>query len=592
MVEDAEEGSMSGAHAPRPLSRLAALIRPDRADLSVLLGYTLSVGLIGLAVPLTAKAMVNTVASGALLQPLAVLSAALLLSLVFAGLLRALQLWMVETVQARFFARVALRLAERVSRAPLSAWEGVYAPEQVNRFFDVLSVQKSWAKLLVDGPAAAVQVLFGMALMAVYSPFLLALNMLLALGAVAAALLGRGALRTSLAESSRKYEVAHWLEDAALCLTAMKMHADPSLASARADALTAEYLTARRAHFRVLLRQNVAHYALNALALTGVFAVGGWLVVGRSLSVGQLVAAEIVVLMTIGAIDKLVTLLEPLYDLLTALEKLAVVEELPAERSGGRALPPSARGVSLECKGLRFAYPGRARLLDGADLAIPAGSRVSLVGHSGVGKTTLTRLLCGLLDPTDGRVLVDGWDLSELDLASVRRAVALVGEESEIFSGTVEENILMGRSWVSREDLAWATRLTLLDPILERLPGGLAHPLVSQGKNLSLGQRQRILIARAIVGRPRLLVLDETFTGIGEVNKLLILDALLDKSNAWTVVDVSHDAEVVSRSERVFVLADGRIAESGEPRELSSRADSLFAALFTELSRQSRQGAA
>ena len=577
---------------PRPLARLSALVAADRRDLAVLLGYTLSVGLVGLAVPLTAKAMVNTVASGALLQPLVVLSAALLLSLAFAGLLRALQLWMVETIQARLFARVALRLAERVSRAPLSAWEGVYAPEQVNRFFDVLNVQKSWAKLLVDGPAAAVQVLVGMALMAVYNPFLLALNMLLGLGAAAVALLGRRALETSLEESSRKYRVAHWLEDAALCLTGMKMHADPALATGRADALTADYLTARRAHFRVLLRQNIAHYALNALALTGVFAVGGWLVVGRSLTVGQLVAAEIVVLMTVSAIDKLVTLLEPLYDLLTGLEKLAIVDELPAERAGGRELPSSNRGVALECRGLRYAYPDSPRLLDGVDLAIPSGARVSLVGHSGVGKTTLTRLLCGLLDPTDGRVLVDGWDLSVLDSASVRRGVALVGEESEIFSGTIEENILMGRSWVSRDDLAWATKLTLLDPILERLAGGLSHRLVSQGKNLSLGQRQRILIARAIVGRPRLLVLDETFTGIGESNKLLILNALLDESKPWTVVDVSHDAEVVARSGRVFVLADGRIAESGAPRELAARKDSLFSALFTELSKQSRQEAA
>ena len=542
--------------------------------------------------PLTAKAMVNTVASGALLQPLVVLSAALLLSLAFAGLLRALQLWMVETIQARLFARVALRLAERVSRAPLSAWEGVYAPEQVNRFFDVLNVQKSWAKLLVDGPAAAVQVLVGMALMAVYSPVLLGLNMLLGVGAGVVALLGRRALDTSLEESSRKYRVAHWLEDSALCLTGMKMHADPGLAAARADALTADYLAARRAHFVVLLRQNAAHYALNALALTGVFAVGGWLVVGRSLTVGQLVAAEIVVLMTVGAIDKIVTLLEPLYDLLTGLEKLAVIDELPAERTGGRALPPSPAGVALECRGLRFAYPGRARLLDGVDIAIPAGSRVSLVGHSGVGKTTLTRLLCGLLDPMEGRVLVDGWDLAELDSTSVRRAVALVGEESEIFSGSIEENILMGRSWIAREDLAWATRLTLLDPIIERLPGGLSYPLVSQGKNLSLGQRQRILIARAIVGKPRLLVLDETFTGIGESNKLIILDALLDKSRPWTVVDVSHDAEVVARGERAFILAEGRIVESGDPRELARRPGSMFAALFTELAKQHRKEAA
>lgn len=583
---------MNHAHNPRPLARMAALVSADKRDLGVLLGYTLSVGLVGLAVPLTAKAMVNTVASGALLQPLVVLSAALFLSMAFAGLLRALQLWMVETIQARLFARVAMRLSERVSRAPLSAWEGVYAPEQVNRFFDVLNVQKSWAKVLVDGPAAGVQVLVGMTLMAAYSPLLLALNMLLAAGAAAVLFLGRGALETSLEESANKYKVAHWLEDLALCLTGVKMHADPDLAASRADALTGEYLLARREHFKIILRQNAAHYALNALALTGVFAVGGWLVVGRSLTVGQLVAAEIVVLMTVGAIDKLVTLLEPAYDLLTGLEKLSAIDELPAERRGGRALPGSKKGAAVECRSLSYAYPGRPSLLEDVTLAIPAGGRVSLVGHSGVGKTTLTRLLCGLLEPTSGVVRVDGFDLGELDLHSVRRMTALVGEESEIFSGTVEENIRMGRKHLSADDIRHACETTLLDPVLQRLPGGLAYPLVSQGKNISLGQRQRILIARAIADRPRLLILDETFTGIGENNKLIILDSLLDPAMPWTVVDVSHDAEIVARSQTAFVLADGRIAETGAPRELASRPDSLFAALFTELARQSRAEAA
>jgi len=579
---------MSSLQPARPLARLFSLVYADRRDLAVLLGYTLSVGVMGLAVPLTAKAMVNTVASGALLQPLVVLSSALFFALAFMGLLRALQLWMVETVQARLFARVALRLSERVSRAPFSAWDGVYAPEQVNRFFDVLNMQKSWAKLLIDGPGAATQILVGMVLMALYSPLLLALNMLLALGAVVVALLGYRALGTSLEESECKYRVAHWLEDAALCLTGMKMHSEPAMQTDRTDALAADYLLARRKHFKILLRQNTAHYALNAFALTGVFAVGGWLVIDRSLTVGQLVAAEIVVLMTVSAIDKIVSLLEPLYDLLTALEKIAAIDELPAEREGGRLLPASKKGASLICRGLRYGYADRALLLDGVTLEIPAGSCVSIVGHSGVGKTTLTRLLCGLLRPSEGEVLLDGYDLNDLDLSSVRRAIALVGEESEIFAGSIEENIIMGRGWIGEPQLKWACSLTLLDPILERLPGGLAYPLVSQGKNLSLGQRQRVLIARAIVGLPRLLLLDETFTGIGENRKLLILDALLDPANPWTIVDVSHDAEIVSRSETVFVLAEGRIVESGEPRALSARPDSSFAALFTELARQVR----
>ncbi|UPT75677.1 MAG: hypothetical protein M0D55_08400 [Elusimicrobiota bacterium] len=223
----------------------------------------------------------------------------------------------------------------------------------------------------MDGPAAGVQVLIGMILMAAYSPMLLALNLLLAVGAGAVLLLGRRALTTSLNESANKYRVAHWLEDLALCLTAVKMHADQGLAASRADTLTGDYLLTRKEHFKILLRQNAAHYALNAFALTGVFAVGGWLVVGRALTVGQLVAAEIVVLMTVGAIDKLVTLLEPAYDLFTGLEKLAALDELPAERTGGRELPKTRTGAAVECRSLRYAYPGRPGLLDDVSLKIP-----------------------------------------------------------------------------------------------------------------------------------------------------------------------------------------------------------------------------
>jgi ABC-type bacteriocin/lantibiotic exporter with double-glycine peptidase domain len=582
---------MSAAQS-RPMKRLWALVLEDKRDLAILSAYTLSVGAAALIVPVTAKTMVNTIASGVLIQPLVVLSAVLFGGLAFVSVLRALQLWLGEIVQARLFARTALRLAQRVPRASMGALTGVYAPELLNRFFDVLVVQKAWAKLLVDGPAAAAQILVGFALLAAYSPVFLLFDLALVAGVALVVLLGRGGLRTSLEESAGKYRVAHWLEDLAACQSSIKLHGGPALPLQRADELVTEYLLARRAHFRVLLRQQAAVYAINALALTAVFAVGGWLVIGRSLTLGQLVAAEIVVLMTLAALEKLALLVEPAYDFLAALEKIAVVEELPVEREGGRLLPESSKGMALDCRDLSFSYGKGKGVLRGATLKVAPGERVSLVGHSGVGKSTLVRLLCGLLDPAGGEIRIDGVDLADIDLRHLRGRIALVGEENEIFDGTVEENIRMGREHVSAEDIARACELTLLPPILERLPGGLQHRLLSQGRNLSLGQRQRVLIARAIVDKPRLLVLDETFTGIGESNKLLILEALLDRSKPWTVLDVSHDAEVVARSDRAIVLEDGRVVEDGAPGELARRTGSAFAALFPELSKAIRSEAA
>jgi ATP-binding cassette subfamily B protein len=201
-------------------------------------------------------------------------------------------------------------------------------------------------------------------------------------------------------------------------------------------------------------------------------------------------------------------------------------------------------------------------------------------------------MLCGVLEPTNGIIRINGLDMSDLDLKIYRQSIALVGEENEIFDGTFEDNVRMGRTEIEQKDLDWAAELTLLTPIIDRLHNGWNHRLLSQGRNLSLGQRQRVMIARAIVSRPRLLILDETFTGIGENNKLKILSALLSPSRSWTILDVSHDAEVVSRSQKVIVLGEGKVIEVGSPRELTQKKNSAFSTLFPELSRQFKSEAA
>jgi ATP-binding cassette subfamily B protein len=243
-------------------------------------------------------------------------------------------------------------------------------------------------------------------------------------------------------------------------------------------------------------------------------------------------------------------------------------------------------GLSVVCRGVRFSYHSGDEILSGLDLILAPGDRVSLVGASGAGKSTLAMLLCGLEEPSHGTIEVGGIEVRALNLTSLRQQVTMVGYNNEIFGGTIEENIRVGRDHVGHEDIRWALEMAHLTEDIARMPKGTSTLVISGGSNLSRGQMQRLLLARALAGRPRLLILDEAFTGIDERTTMKILDAIYAPEHRWTIIDISHEAEVVIRSGTVHVLSRGRIVETGTTEELSQRENGDFRALFPYLSSQ------
>lgn len=572
-----------------PLARFWSLLAADKHDLIILIIYTLMNGVVSLAVPLAAQALVNTIAAGIFLQPLVVLSLLVLTGLLFGCILRMLKFVLVENLQQRIFARTTLSLGERIPAIKASALNTEYMPELINRFFDVMTIQKCWAKLLLEGPTALLQIWIGLVLMAFYSPFLLAFDVFIILFILFAInVLGTFGLRSSIEESVLKYRVAEWLEDMGRCQTGLKTNGFSQFLTRRTDALVMDYLRARRSHFAVLFRQALGTYFFQAVASAGILAVGGWLVINRQLTLGQLVAAELIVLNVLGALEKLIRNCDTFYDLLTGLDKVGHISDLPVERIGGLELPDNSEGLTVKCNQVTFAYAGRNEILSGLNLLIDSGQMASLVGESGAGKTTLASVICGLQEARNGTVEIGGLDVRDLDLLSLRKQVGFVGESNEIFEGTIEENVSLGRPSVTHQDVRWALEVAQFTNDLVHLPDGLNTSLVSGGRNLSRGQVQRLLIARAIAGQPKLLILDEAFTGIDEKTKLKIIEALFAKTNKWTVLDISHDAEVVVRSDTVYLLTDGQIKESGSPTDLAWRKNSEFSLLFPDLATQIR----
>jgi putative ABC transport system ATP-binding protein len=521
-----------------PLRRLVAILRPEARDIWVVCVFSAIVGLLALATPITVEALVNTVAFGSLLQPVLVLSLVLLGFLGFASLIRLLQTYIAEIIQRRLFVRVVADLSQRLPRVRQDAYEGVHGPELLNRFFDVMTVQKSAALLVLDGIAIVLQTAVGMAVLAFYHPLLLGFDVaLLAALAFVVLVLGHGGVRTSIEESKAKYAVAAWLEQLAHCPLTFKNAGGPERAIEHADKLTIEYLHARQNHFHVLVRQIAFTLGMQALAGSVLLGVGGWLVIEGKLTLGQLVAAELIVALLIGSFTKLGKHLEAYYDLLAAVDKLGHLFDLPVERHSGENMPPAVPGLALQL----------------ANQSIAPGEMVAIIGPPGSGKSHLLAAAFGLDVGHGEPASVGGVDVGALDLAALRSQVVLL-RDCEIMTGTLAENVQLGRPEGTRATVrACLEELGLRDD-LRQLPLGLDTALQPGGRPLTDSQARRVVLARALLARPRVLLIDDLLDGLPDAVLPDVMQALRRRLEQTTIVIATGRSDVARHCERVIPL--------------------------------------
>lgn len=539
-------------HPPaRPLARLWHLLAPEAGDLWAVGVFALAVAVLSLATPIAVETLVNTVAFGVLMWPVLWLAGVLGGCLLLAAAIRAMQVYVVEHLQRRLFVRVTADYAHRLPRLRADALDGQYGPELVNRFFDVLNVQKSLASLLLDGVALAVTAVVGMAVLAFYHPFLLGFDVLL-LASILFILfgLGRGGVRTSLDESHAKYDVAAWLEELLRCHRGLKFAGGDRLAVQTADQLAADYIAARKAHFRVVWRQTLFSLGLQVVASTALLGLGGYLVIRQQLTLGQLVASELIVALVVASTAKLGKYAESFYDLLAGSEKLGLLTDLPLERPGGEPPPDDTRGLAVRAVGV-----GRA-----GDWQAAPNERLAFVGPPGSGKSALFEMLCGLRDAGHGRVELDGVDLRGLDLPRLREQVALVGSGSDLFHGTVAENVRVGRNHLSPGEVRAALAAVGLVDAVHSLPHGLDTMLTPDGYPLSAGQALRLCLARAVAGGPRLLILDGTLDALDLSECPDLVPRLFARSAPWTLLVATADPDLIGRCDRL-IRVGGRPAE-------------------------------
>jgi ABC-type bacteriocin/lantibiotic exporter with double-glycine peptidase domain len=497
-----------------PLKRVQALIQEHKKEVTSIYLFSILGGIVNLSLPLGVQTIIGLVMGATMVTSIYVLIFLVVLGVFLMGLFQINQMKIIESIQQKIFAHYAYDFADKIPQLDLKQMDKYHIPEKVNRFFDTLNIQKGFAKLLLDIPVATVQILFGIILLSLYHPLfiILGLILLVLLGLILYYTSQKG-IETSIEESNYKYGVAGFFGEIARTIKTFKFSQGSDLNLIRTDENVSGYLGARTKHFHVLLFQYKSLLFFKVALTTLMLTLGSYLLINQQLNVGEFVAAEIVIMLVIGAVEKLITSLDSAYDVITGLEKLASVTDNPLETSGDLELNTRV-GLEIEMKNFSFEFEPGKPVLNSSNLHIQSGEKIQVVGPAGSGKSILMRVLTGNYIDFKGTLLINKVPIKNYNLQSLRKHTGILLQNQEIFDGTVWENISLGNKEISPSlILATADELGFAD-FLNHFPLGFDSEIEPLGKKTPQTIVKKIVLLRALCGDKRLLLLENPWNGL------------------------------------------------------------------------------
>ncbi|MDZ7604538.1 MAG: ATP-binding cassette domain-containing protein [Cyclobacteriaceae bacterium] len=498
-----------------------------------------------------------------------------MLGIALTGVLQIFQLSISERLQQRIFARASFEFAFRLPRLRMESVHNEYVPELVNRFFDTLSIQKGLSKILIDFSSATLQVFFGLLLLSFYHPFFIFFGLILLLIVyLIFRITGPRGLSTSLSESKYKFEVVHWLEEVGRNMETFKLAGNTQMHITKTDELVSGYIDARKKHFNVLVVQYINMVSFKLVVAAGLLIMGSLLVIDQQINLGQFVAAEIVILLIIASVEKLILSMETIYDVLTSLEKMGAVTDLPLEKSDGVLFEEvdKTAGMSVELKNLSFRYAdSKEDVIRNFSVKIDSGERVCLSGYSGSGKSTMLQIIAGLYNDFTGILSYNDIPVGNLNLQSLRTYIGDSINEEKLFLGSLYENISLGRPGITLKNVIEVAEKVFLTDFVQNLRDGFETQIDPEGKNLPGSVVTKIMLARSLACPNRLLLVTDQLNRLDPKERNSIMDYMIDKKNPWTLIVISNQAEVAEKCDRVIIMDKGELLANSPLLKLQDR---------------------
>jgi len=552
---------MEKINISRSLYKLFRLLRLDGKEITALYLLSILSGLIQLSLPLGIQAIINfaIVATGRKQLPASmwVLILLVVLGVLFTGMLKINQMKIVEKIQQKIFTRFSFEFSYRIPKLNVKSIDQYHLPELVNRFFDIPTLQKSLAKLLLDIPTAVIQLCFGLILLAFYNSVFIVFGIILlvVLYLILYVSSPKG-FEASLEESNYKYDLGGWVQEIARGIKTFKFFNSFNLHLEKTNHLLEGYLHARNRHFQILKLQYWSLVVFKILITAAMLIVGGILLIRQQINIGQFIAAEIIILTIMNAVEKLIVSLETVYDLLTSVEKINKITEKPIDEEGSYEFVKK-QGIEIEAKNLSFGFE-KNDILQNISFHIRPGQKVAITGDGDSGKTVLLRLLTGVFQDFEGDLSFDQVPINNYNLNTLRNNIGIYMQKQDIFSASLWENITLGNKEVKEQDVLDTFKIVGLESFYKSLNKGFDTHLEPTGKQLSSSSVQKLLIARSLLNQPALLLLDEPMKLFAADDKQYLQNYLFGLKDV-TIIFTTNDPSLISKSEMVIHLEKGSI---------------------------------
>lgn len=543
-----------------PWKRFVKLLKLEKKDIFQIFYYAIFAGFVSLTLPLGIQAIINLIQGAQVSTSWVVLVVLVTLGVAFAGALQLMQLRIIETVQQRIFMRSSFDLSYRFPKIKMSELRNNYPPELANRFFDTLTIQKSLSKILIDVPTALLQIVFSLLLLSFYHPFFIIFGILLLLLIfVVFKFTAKRGLETSLKESKMKYKVAHWIQEVARTVVSFKLSGDTNLAISKNDYLVDKYLEARESHFKILILQFTQMIGFKVVVTASLLLIGGALVLSQQMNIGQFVAAEIIILLVIGSVEKLIVGLESFYDVLTSIEKIGQVVDKELEPSKGKKYDFKSV-FKLELDKVSYAVKERKKpILKDISFKIEPSSRILINGANGSGKSTLIKLICGVIEPSDGNIYINNLTLNSIQLNHYRANLGLSLTEESPFEGTIRDNLIFGNKNITDDHIFEILEIIGLLDFMKEQNSGLDTVIYPEGKQISSTVCKKLILARAILKNPKIMILEDPLYQFSEEETNRIITYLTSKERPWTLIVASNTENWLPKCSKTITLHDGEI---------------------------------
>jgi ABC-type bacteriocin/lantibiotic exporter with double-glycine peptidase domain len=538
-------------------AQLGLLARLERRMILIIASYAAAIGLFMLGVPIAVQELVSTFSFAIEPRMIFTLSVIVASTLTGAAAFRVLQARAVETLNQRVYTRIAFAFTQTLPRLK----EETFLPQQANRFMEADLLTRALVAMAADLFNVVVVGSIGMTILVFYHPYFLLYNVMLVTGFVLLLVVfGSGGFLITLDMSRLHYGLLHWMQNIAANLPHLRASGESPYLLQKTDELTKAYVRVRQRRSDLLTgRQYKAAAFWQVVGHTGMIATAGLLVSTGQLTIGQFAAAELIAGSLLINMDQLARRMVAVFFAFVSFREVAAVLSLPQEETGHKTVVPldqfGLAGITLTARNLSYAQADARPLFSCFDLDVAPGEKIAVLCRTNTVKSVLARVLAGLYAPTTGVVRYNDMNLVEVSMDSITACRGLVLDSQPILlDGTLENNITLGRTSITYEDIQWALEFVELDEEIDSLPDGLTTLVTGQSSQFTESQILRLLVARAIVTHPHILIFEGTLHNMLPSLREVLLRRLCSKDEPWSVIFVSNDPTFTAHVDRRIIL--------------------------------------